>query len=105
MNTAPAHQNRFASFLFIVTALILIGALGRLFGGQVATIIGGVAGFLWGILIGLGSTWAARRWPSLPRRWLHIGAFTATTLFGGTLFAMLLYVASPTPENILTLIH
>ena len=43
--------------------------------------------------------------PSLPRRWLFVAAFIATTLFGGSLFAMLLYVASPTPENILTLMR
>jgi len=105
MNTAPANQNRFSSFLFIVPALIFIGALGSSLGGPVASIIGGIAGLVWGILVGLGSQWAARRWPSLPRRWLHIGAFIATTLFGGSLFAMLLYVASPTPENILGLMR
>jgi len=105
MNTASANQNRFSSFLFIVPALILIGALGSSLGGPVASIIGGVAGLVWGIFVGLGSTWAARRWPNLPRRWLHIGAFIATILFGGSLFAMLLYVASPTPENILALMR
>lgn len=105
MNTAPSTQNRFSSFLFVVPALILIGALGCSLGGPVATIICGVAGLVWGILAGLGSTSASRRWPSLPRRCVYFGSFIAGTLFGGTLFAMLLYVASPTSENILALMR
>jgi hypothetical protein len=62
-------------------------------------------GIILGILVGFGSSWAARQWSGLPRRWLDFPAFVAMTLFGGSLLAMLLYVASPTPENVLTLMR
>jgi hypothetical protein len=105
MTASPVTQSRFSAFFLIVPATTLIGALGAFLGGPIATIIGGIMGLIWGILIGFGSRWAARQWSSLPRRWLDFAAFVAMTLFGGSLFAMLLYVASPTPENVLTLMR
>ena len=105
MTTTPVNRNRFSPLLVVVPPTILIGALGSSLGGPVASIIGGVAGLIWGILIGFASTLVARRWPKFPSRWLYFGAVIAATLFGGSLFAMLLYVASPTPENILALMR
>jgi hypothetical protein len=105
MMTLPADQDRFSSFFLVVLATTLIGAFGASLGGRMATVIGGVTGLIWGILVGLASTWTARRWSSLPKRWLYFAVFVATTLFGGSLLAMLLYVASPTPENILALMR
>jgi hypothetical protein len=74
-------------------------------GGPIASIIGGIVGLGWGVGIGLLSTWLTRRRPNIACHWLFVGAFVAATLFGGTLFAMLLYVASPSPENILALMR
>jgi hypothetical protein len=105
MTPSLVTQNRFSAFFLIVPATTLIGALGASLDGPIATIIGGITGLFWGILVGFGSRWAARQWSSLPRRWLDFAVFVAMTLFGGSLFAMLLYVASPTPENVLTLLR
>src|SRR5262249_21666746 len=70
MKTAPANQTGFSPLLFIVPALILIGALGSSPGGPIATTIGGVGGLVWGLLVGFTSTWLDQRWPNLPRRWV-----------------------------------
>jgi hypothetical protein len=105
MTAAPDSRNRSFPFFVVVPALILIGAVGSSLGGPVATIIGAAVGLGWGIGIGFISAWLVRHLPNLPRRWLFIAAFIATTLFGGSLFAMLLYVASPMPENVLSLIR
>jgi hypothetical protein len=100
-----AEQTRFKPYIIVTFATTLIGALGSSLGGPIAAIIGAIVGLGWGIGVGILSAWLVRRWPSISRRWLFIGAFIAATLFGGSLFAMLLYVASPTPENILALMR
>jgi hypothetical protein len=100
-----AEQTRFKPYIIVTFATTLIGALGSSLGGPIAAIIGAIVGLGWGIGVGILSAWLVRRWPSISRRWLCIGAFIAATLFGGSLFAMLLYVASPTPENILALMR
>jgi hypothetical protein len=100
-----SRQNRFGSYSFGVPATTAIGTLSGSLGGPIAAIIGAVVGPGWGIGLGLISPWLARRMPKLTRRWLSVAAFIATTLFGGSLFAMLLYVASPTPQNILNLMR
>jgi hypothetical protein len=105
MTTSPVTQNRFSPFFLIIPATTLIGALGASLGGPIAAFIGGVTGLVWGILVGFGSRWTARHLPTLPGRWLDFAVFVGTTLFGGSLFAMLLYVASPTPENVLTVMR
>ena len=100
-----SRQNRFGSYSFGVPATTVIGTLSGSLGGPIAAIIGAVVGPGWGIGLGLISPWLARRMPKLTRRRLSVAAFIATTLFGGSLFAMLLYVASPTPQNILNLMR
>jgi hypothetical protein len=106
MTTESAHQqNGRSAYLVVIPATTLIGVLSSSLGGPVAAIIGGIVGLGWGFVVGLASVWLGRRAPRLSRRWLLFAAFVAATLFGGSLFAMLLYVASPTPENILTLMR
>jgi hypothetical protein len=101
MITPPlADQTRFKPYVIVSFATTLIGALGSSLGGPIASIIGAIVGLGWGIGFGFLSAWLSRRWPNISRRWLFMGAFIAATLFGGSLFAMLLYVASPTSENI-----
>jgi hypothetical protein len=106
MITPPlADQTRFKPYIFVLFATTLIGALGSSLGGPIAPIIGALVGLGWGLGVGLLSAWLIRRWPNIARHWLFVGAFIGATLFGGSLFAMLLYVASPTPENILALMR
>jgi hypothetical protein len=74
-------------------------------GSPIAAIIGAIAGVGWGLLVGLVSMRPLRRLPKLSRRWLFVTAFIAATLFGGTLFAMLMYSAPLTSENIFRLMR
>jgi hypothetical protein len=101
----PESGNRFRPYLVVLSATTAMGALSSSLGGPVAATIGAVAGFAWALIVGLVSSWLGARMPEFSRRWLFSAAFIATTLFGGSLFAMLLYVSAATSENILTLIR
>ena len=98
-------RETFGPYLPVVPATTVIGALSSSLGGSVAAIIGAAAGFAWGVLIGFAAIRLNRLMPRLAGCWLFIAAFIATTLFGGTLFAMLLYGAERTPEGMLGLMR
>jgi hypothetical protein len=76
-----ADQTRSKPYILVPFATALIGTLGSLLGGPIASIIGGIVGLGWGIGVGILSAWLIRRWPNISRHWLFVGAFIAATLW------------------------
>ena len=105
---AARQQGR--PIFFVVPATTAIGALsGRLAGSAAVIAIGGLAGLVWGLTVGYTADRLNRceRWAEkLAVRSLYLGVLVATTLFGGSLFAMMLYASSlSVPETVLGLMQ
>jgi len=105
---AKRQQGR--PIFFVVPATTAIGALsGRLAGSAAVIAIGGLAGLAWGLAVGYTADWLSRRerWAEkLAVRSLYLGVLVATTLFGGSLFAMMFYASSlSVPETVLGLMR
>src|SRR5215471_9629903 len=103
-------MGQFGSYLIIVPATGLMGALaGRLADPVVGMAVGALIGIGWGLLVGWMAAWLNRRegraWKMADRSVL-LAVLTATTLFGGSLFAMMLYgPALSDPEMVLVLMR
>ena len=102
--TAVTRLGRFGPYLFVVPATTAIGALASTLAGSVAVIaIGAMVGLGWGVLVGRIAGWLSRRKDGdlkLANRSMLLAVLTATTLFGGSLFAMMLYAAASSAREI-----
>ena len=108
--TTVTRLGRFGPYLFIVPVTTAIGALASTLAGSVAVVaIGAVIGLGWGVLVGRIAGWLSRREDrdlKLANRSMLLAVLAATTLFGGSLFAMMLYsAASSAPEIVLFLMR
>jgi hypothetical protein len=106
----PAPLDRLGPYLIIVPATAAIGALGaRLAGSDAAVVIGAVVGLGWGLLVGWVAGWLSRQeaWgPKLADRSVFLAVLAAATLFGGSLFAMMLYApALSEPQTVLAIMR
>jgi hypothetical protein len=102
--------DRSGPYLIIVLATGLMGALaGRLADPIAGLAVGALIGIGWGLLVGWMAAWLNRRegwaWKFADRSVL-LAVLAATTLFGGSLFAMMLYgPALSDPEMVLGLMR
>ena len=108
--TTVTRLGRFGPYLFIVPVTTAIGALASTLAGSVAVVaIGAVIGLGWGVLVGRIAGWLSQREDrdlKLANRSMLLAVLAATTLFGGSLFAMMLYsAASSAPEIVLFLMR
>jgi hypothetical protein len=87
--------DRFGPYVVIATATTLMGALaGRLADSVAGVAVGAVIGLAWGLLVGHVAAWLSQRkgWQSkLANGSAFLAVLVAATLFGGSLFAMMLY--------------
>jgi hypothetical protein len=100
----------FGPSLAVAAATMLIGALSAAASGSpVAVAIGAVVGLGWALLLGRIARALSQRadWGHRAADWsASLGVLAASTLFGGSLFAILLMVpALPTPELLLTVLR
>lgn len=103
---SPSNRPTF----FVVSATTIIGALSSTIAGSaVAIVIGALAGLIWGLVVGRIVYWLGRHggWGEmLAVRSVQLGVLIATTLFGGSLFAMMQYAfVLSTPEAVLALMR
>ena len=110
MKGLSAERRQGRPIFFVVPATTIIGALGATVAGSGSVVaIGALAGLVWGLVVSHAADWLMRRegWVQhLPKRSLYLGGFVAATLFGGSLFAMMLYnSALSTPEIVLALMQ
>ena len=105
---AARQQGR--PIFFVVPATTAIGALSsRIAGSATIIAIGALAGLIWGLIVGYTASRLGRRQgraQALAIGSLYLGVLVATTLFGGSLFAMMLYASSlSVPETVLGLMR
>ena len=110
IRTSATQQQQGRPVFFVVPATTLIGALsGTVVGSAAVIAIGALGGLAWGLIVGRTTYWLGRREGSgqkLAARSLYLGVLVATTLFGGSLFAMMLYASAlSTPETVLGLMR
>jgi hypothetical protein len=107
--TTPTRLDRLGPYLFVVPATTALGAVASSLAGSIAVIaIGAATGLGWGLLVGRIAGWLTRREDRaliLANGSVLIATLIATTLFGGSLFAMLLYAAAAAPEVMLFLMR
>jgi hypothetical protein len=108
--TTVTRLGRFGPYLFIVPATTAIGAVSSTLAGSVGVVaIGALVGVGWGVLLGRIAGWLRGREDrdlKLANRSMFLAVLVATTLFGGSLFAMTLYAAaSAAPETMLFLMR
>ena len=107
---AVTCMSRCGLYLNSVPVMGLMGALaGRLADPMAGLAVGALIGMGWGLLVGSMAAWLNRReggaWKIADRSVL-LAVLVTTTLFGGSLFAMMLYdSALSEPEMILVLMR
>jgi hypothetical protein len=107
---AMLYRGRFGLYLIIVPATGLMGALaGRLANPIAGWAVGALIGMGWGLLVGWMAGWLNRRegWAwKIADQSVWLAVLAATSLFGGSLFAMMLYgPALSDPETVFVLMR